>query len=84
MELALILEVTTKGLPLTKKHGRKGLNVNTTLATERWLTSHEASAYIGKSPKWLRENSLLLEIPHMRVGRQYRFKRSDLDMIFKV
>jgi excisionase family DNA binding protein len=84
VELASILEVTTNRLPLTNKHGQKGISVNTTLERERWLTAHEASAYIGKSPKWLRENSLLLEIPHMRVGRQYRFKKTDLDRVFKV
>jgi excisionase family DNA binding protein len=51
---------------------------------ERWLSTHEASAYLGKTPKWLRENALYLEIPHLRVGRQYRFKKIDLEHVFKV
>jgi excisionase family DNA binding protein len=67
-----------------KKVGRKVAKMVTAVLEERWLTTHEASAYLGKSSKWLRENALYLEIPHMRVGRQYRFKKNDLDRVFKV
>ena len=63
---------------------KKAVTMAPALLEERWLTTHEASAYLGKSPKWLRENALLLDIPHMRVGRQYRFKKTDLDQVFKV
>ena len=64
--------------------GRKVAEMATSALEERWLTTHEASAFLGKSPKWLRENALYLEIPHMRAGRQYRFKKTDLEQVFKV
>ena len=77
-------ECTQKSRSRLNKRVRKAIHMNKGTTEERWLSTQEASAYLGKTPKWLRENSLLLEIPHMRVGRQYRFKRSDLDMTFKV
>jgi excisionase family DNA binding protein len=75
--------VQTQASP-RQKMGRKVAEMATATLEERWLTTHEASSYLGKSPKWLRENALYLEIPHMRVGRQYRFKKTDLDRVFKV
>jgi len=63
---------------------KKAVKMAPALLEERWLTTHEASAYLGKTPKWLRENTLLLDIPHMRVGRQYRYKKSDLDNRFMI
>lgn len=63
---------------------KKAVQMAPALLEDRWLTTHEASAYLGKTPKWLRENTLLLDIPHMRVGRQYRYKKSELEKRFMI
>ena len=44
---------------------------------ERLLTTEEASGLLGKNSAWLRTNRAELGIPAYKVGKQYRFKKSD-------
>jgi excisionase family DNA binding protein len=46
---------------------------------EPWITTEEAAAWLSKPPSWLQNNVVRLGIPHAKCGRQYRFRRSDLD-----
>jgi hypothetical protein len=46
---------------------------------EKWVSSKVAGDYLGKDPDWLTNNAQRLNIPHGFVGRQYRFKLSELD-----
>jgi excisionase family DNA binding protein len=43
------------------------------------LNTSEASLFLGKSPWWIRENISVLDIPAIKVGRQWRFRQEDLD-----
>ena len=47
---------------------------------ETLINSQEAGLYIGKSPAWLRANCQRLGIPSYKVGRQLRFRQSELDL----
>jgi hypothetical protein len=46
---------------------------------EKWVDSKVAGYYLDKDPEWLTNNAQRLNIPHGLVGRQYRFKLSELD-----
>ena len=46
---------------------------------EKWVTSKVAADHLGKDSYWLTSNVGRLRIPHTRLGREYRFKLSDLD-----
>ena len=43
------------------------------------LTTKEAAQYIAKSPAYLRTNHQRLGIKAYKIGRQLRFRRSELD-----
>ena len=45
---------------------------------ERLITTQEASNLLGKNSAWLRANRADLGIPAYKVGKQYRFKKSDI------
>ena len=45
---------------------------------ERLITTQEASSLLGKNSAWLRANRAELGIPAYKVGKQYRFKKSDI------
>lgn len=47
--------------------------------SDDWLTLEEAANYLAKSPHWLYQNRERLSIPHTRIGKTYRFKKSQLD-----
>lgn len=47
--------------------------------SDDWLTLEEAANYLAKSPHWLYQNRERLRIPHARIGKTYRFKKSQLD-----
>jgi excisionase family DNA binding protein len=49
------------------------------MANEPWIDSKQASEHLGSSADWLVANIQKLQIPHSRLGRQYRFKLSELD-----
>jgi len=44
-----------------------------------WLNLKEASYYIGKPESWMYENVTKMNIPHTRLGIQYRFHPAQLD-----
>lgn len=44
------------------------------------MNSLEAAEYLGTTPTWLRTARTQLEIPAFKVGRQLRFRRSELDI----
>lgn len=46
---------------------------------EKWLTTSEAAEYLGTNKRWMKANIHNLGIPHVKLGRQYRFKASELD-----
>lgn len=46
---------------------------------EKWVDSKVAGDYLDKDPEWLTNNAQRLNIPHGLLGRQYRFKLSELD-----
>jgi hypothetical protein len=46
---------------------------------EKWVDSKVAANHLDKDSKWLTNNVQRLRIPHSFVGRQYRFKLSELD-----
>lgn len=46
---------------------------------EKWVTSEVAADHLGKDSKWLTSNARRLLIPHTILGRQLRFRLSDLD-----
>jgi excisionase family DNA binding protein len=50
-----------------------------TAVKERWLTTEEAAEYLGTNKRWIKANIHNLGIPHVRLGRQFRFRMSDLD-----
>ena len=47
---------------------------------ETLINTQEAGLYMGKSPAWLRANCQRLGIPSYKVGRQLRFRQSELDL----
>lgn len=47
---------------------------------QKWMDSREASEYLGTTKDWLLANVHKLGIPHIRLGRQYRFRLSDLEL----
>ena len=46
---------------------------------EKWVNSKVAADHLGKDSNWLTSNAGRLRIPHTRLGREFRFKLSDLD-----
>ena len=50
------------------------------LTVEKWVDCSTAADYLSKEPDWVRENLDALGIPHQRLGRQYRFKLSQIDI----
>jgi len=46
---------------------------------EKWVNSKVAAEHLGKDAEWLTSNAGRLKIPHTRLGRQFRFKLTDLD-----
>ena len=50
------------------------------MTVEKWVDCSTAADYLSKEPDWVRENLVSLEIPHRRLGRQYRFKLSQIDI----
>ena len=46
---------------------------------EPFVPTEEAASFLGKERGWLYDNLDRLDIPHVRIGRQLRFRISDLD-----
>lgn len=51
--------------------------MKTSLELEPWSDVHQLAAHFGQTEKWVRKYAHL--IPHVRVGRQYRFRISEAD-----
>ena len=49
------------------------------MVNEPWIDSKQASKHLGSSAYWLVANIQKLQIPHSRLGRQYRFRLTELD-----
>lgn len=46
---------------------------------QAYLTMKQAAIYLGTTVRWMKANIHQRNIPHSRLGRQYRFKPSALD-----
>ena len=57
--------------------GESGINIS---ASRDILTTDEAAAYLAKSPSYLRNNCRSLGIKAYKVGKQLRFRKSELDL----
>ena len=45
---------------------------------EPFITTTEAAAFLGVKVSWLHANTERLHLPYYRVGRTWRWRRSDL------
>jgi excisionase family DNA binding protein len=48
-----------------------------TLEKERWVSAADVAEHLGQPVTWVRKYAPL--IPHVRVGRPYRFRLSEVD-----
>jgi len=49
--------------------------MSATTDIESWIDVHALALHFGQTEKWVRKYAPL--IPHVRVGRQYRFRISE-------
>jgi excisionase family DNA binding protein len=49
------------------------------LLTEHLMTTEEVALFLGKSPAWVRTAISVLGIPFYKVGKQYRFKKIEIE-----
>ena len=49
------------------------------LLNEHLMTTEEVAAFLGKSPAWVRTAISVLGIPAYKVGKQYRFKKDEVE-----
>ena len=47
--------------------------------TERWIGVEEAAEYLGVKPSTIREWIKKTDIPANKIGKQWKFKKSELD-----
>lgn len=47
--------------------------------TERWISVEEAAEYLGVKPSTIREWIKKTTIPANKIGKQWKFKKSELD-----
>ena len=47
--------------------------------TERWIGVDEAAEYVGVKPSTIREWIKKTDIPASKIGKQWKFKKSELD-----
>lgn len=45
---------------------------------EQLMTTEEVAIYLGKSPAWVRTAISVLGIPSYKLGKQYRFKKEEI------
>jgi excisionase family DNA binding protein len=43
------------------------------------MTTEEVALFLGKSPAWVRTAISVLGIPFYKVGKQYRFKKNEIE-----
>lgn len=51
--------------------------MSTSTEIEPWINVHVLAVHFDQSEKWVRKYAPL--IPHVRVGKQYRFRMSEAD-----
>lgn len=51
--------------------------------SERWVNSKAVGEHLGKSAQWVRAYGLRRGIPHSYLGRQLRFRLSEVDQWLK-
>lgn len=51
--------------------------METTIAGEPWIDVKQLAEHWSQTPEWIRRYAPL--IPHVRLGRQYRFRISEAD-----
>jgi excisionase family DNA binding protein len=49
------------------------------LLNEHLITTEEVALFLGKSPAWVRTAISVLGIPAYKVGKQYRFKKDEIE-----
>ena len=49
------------------------------MVRERWATTEEVAEYLSKPTNWLHNNAERLGIPRRRLGRQYRYRLSEVE-----
>jgi excisionase family DNA binding protein len=49
------------------------------LLNEHLMTTEEVALFLGKSPAWVRTAISVLGIPFYKVGKQYRFKKTEIE-----
>lgn len=47
--------------------------------TERWIGVEETAEYLGVKPSTIREWIKKTDIPANKIGKQWKFKKSELD-----
>lgn len=57
----------------------KGADMSDKLFDDRLLTAAEAAHYLGLAEGTVRNKANRREIPHVKIGRSLRFRRSELD-----
>lgn len=45
---------------------------------EQLMTTEEVALFLGKSPAWVRTAISVLGIPSYKLGKQYRFKKDEI------
>lgn len=43
------------------------------------MDTAELASYLGKSPAWIRENVSRLNIPSYKLGKQWRYRKAEID-----
>jgi excisionase family DNA binding protein len=50
---------------------------------EPWVSTKEISAYLNKPASWIRDAGFKSDIPKVRVGRHWRYKKSEVELWLK-
>ena len=43
------------------------------------MDTAELATYLGKAPAWIRENVSRLNIPSYKLGKQWRYRKAEID-----
>src|SRR5579863_6457964 len=84
---AELLALTTQQFAQALALGRELSGVNhaqPAQAPEPWLDSGQASKLTGVPASWFEDKARQGAIPHLRLGRYYRFRMSDLALALEI
>ena len=48
-------------------------------SSEKWVTTSEVAAYLGKPESWIYARADSLGLPRVKIGRHFRFRLSEVD-----